>query len=550
MSLPVPVSSSATPQAPPTVRSGASAKSSAALASARAHGAPRSGAGSPQKPPKARTGFASVLDAVQQDDRGSTVGSSRPAAVGVPRRDAQIDTDQTRARDGVAAPAGGRDEAAVVAPHAAPQTPWLLLALGSGGHAWQEPSSDTDGGEEVAAAPDGAAATATVNSGPIDLAAVATPLSTVPTVPIVPSATDAGASAPVGADLPVTGDLLPAAVAPHAGAGAPVAAATVAGDAAAEGEPGAIDASAGVGAPDDLAVTPDRSTAEVPAGQSAQPGPTDDRALPDRGHDLTTISTDRTGVAAWRSLGSQESDARSSAPPDAAPSSGPVAPARVAGRPTGRAAQWLGQAARPSVATSPAGESSALDIQNQAPSASGTTPARASEALLRLAQASDGAPSRHGGQAPMAHVPFAAGPSFAPPTAEVAAPSTPAALPPAVGDQVLHQVVSSLRMQWKDGIGEAKLQLRPDALGAVSISLRVEAGAVTAVVRAESAQVQEWVLQNQETLRQQMEAAGLHLGELVVTPDDQGQSQQQAPQEQRRRRQPAPAPAATFEMLL
>ena len=96
-------------------------------------------------------------------------------------------------------------------------------------------------------------------------------------------------------------------------------------------------------------------------------------------------------------------------------------------------------------------------------------------------------------------------------------------LAPSVGDQVLHQVVSSLKMQWKDGIGEAKLHLRPDALGAVSVSLRVEAGAVTAVVRADSPQVQEWVVQHQQTLRQQMEAAGLRLDELVVTPDDQPQ---------------------------
>ena len=102
----------------------------------------------------------------------------------------------------------------------------------------------------------------------------------------------------------------------------------------------------------------------------------------------------------------------------------------------------------------------------------------------------------------------------------------------------MQQVVSSLKMQWKDGVGEARLHLRPDALGSISVSLRVEGGAVTAVVRAENSQVQEWVLQHQQTLRQQMEAAGLHLDELVVSPDDQRQqAREDASPEPHRRRQ-------------
>jgi hypothetical protein len=60
---------------------------------------------------------------------------------------------------------------------------------------------------------------------------------------------------------------------------------------------------------------------------------------------------------------------------------------------------------------------------------------------------------------------------------------------------------------------------------------------VTAVVRAESAQVQQWVLQHQQTLRQEMEAAGLRLEELVVSPDDQRQQarDESSPEPQRRR---------------
>ncbi len=124
----------------------------------------------------------------------------------------------------------------------------------------------------------------------------------------------------------------------------------------------------------------------------------------------------------------------------------------------------------------------------------------------------------------------------------------------ASAEHAVDQIVTAVRMQWKDGIGEAKLQLRPDALGTVTVALRVEAGAVTAVVRAESAQVQEWVLRNQESLRQQLEASGLHLDELVVSPDDRGQQDRQPdPEQEPRRRRAAGGPSATgtrFEQLL
>jgi hypothetical protein len=186
----------------------------------------------------------------------------------------------------------------------------------------------------------------------------------------------------------------------------------------------------------------------------------------------------------------------------------------------------------------------------------GQSPVRATEALLRFSQSGLG--SSRAARDADGVVPTGVGVAPSPVLAQVPSPApAPAALaaplPQATGDHVLHQVVASLKMQWKDGIGEAKLHLRPDALGAVSVSLRVEAGAVTAVVRAESPQVQEWVVQHQQTLRQQMEAAGLRLDELVVTPDGQSQSghEKEAPPEQRRRQPAAPATdAPIFEQLL
>ncbi len=112
--------------------------------------------------------------------------------------------------------------------------------------------------------------------------------------------------------------------------------------------------------------------------------------------------------------------------------------------------------------------------------------------------------------------------------------------PPAEASAVVDQVVKSLRVQWKQGLGEARILLRPEHLGPVDVSIKVEGGAVTAVVRAESAQVQEWLLANQQSLRQQLEAAGLRLDDLVVSRDGERRRQQQdpTPDEQQRRARP------------
>ncbi len=168
----------------------------------------------------------------------------------------------------------------------------------------------------------------------------------------------------------------------------------------------------------------------------------------------------------------------------------------------------------------------------------GSAAGRASELLLRAgahdgpgpAAAAEGAP-------PPPPTPLLATATLSSADVRSTAPAAPV-LPSAVADQVVQQIVSSIKMQWKDGIGEAKLQLRPDALGAVTVTLRVEHGAVTAVVRTESAQVQEWVLQHQASLRQQMEDAGLRLEELVVSPDEQRQQGQGGDESDSQRRRP------------
>ncbi|MFN8057714.1 MAG: flagellar hook-length control protein FliK [Vicinamibacterales bacterium] len=84
---------------------------------------------------------------------------------------------------------------------------------------------------------------------------------------------------------------------------------------------------------------------------------------------------------------------------------------------------------------------------------------------------------------------------------------------------VERQIVSAVQMQWKQGVGEARVELHPEHLGAMTVSLKVEDGAVTATVQAESADVQAWVMRHAQDLRDALGEAGLQLQQLVVTAD-------------------------------
>jgi len=92
-------------------------------------------------------------------------------------------------------------------------------------------------------------------------------------------------------------------------------------------------------------------------------------------------------------------------------------------------------------------------------------------------------------------------------------------LAPGLGRQVSDQLIQSLRMQFRNGIGEAVLHLRPEHLGPVTVSLRVEAGQVSATVQAELPAVRQWLESQEAALREGLAQQGLDLGRLVVTPD-------------------------------
>jgi flagellar hook-length control protein FliK len=86
---------------------------------------------------------------------------------------------------------------------------------------------------------------------------------------------------------------------------------------------------------------------------------------------------------------------------------------------------------------------------------------------------------------------------------------------------VMPQLVQAMRTQFRDGIGEAKLRLRPEHLGEVTIALRVEHQSVSATINADLAAVRDWIETKESALRQGLAEHGLHLEELVVREDEQ-----------------------------
>jgi len=98
--------------------------------------------------------------------------------------------------------------------------------------------------------------------------------------------------------------------------------------------------------------------------------------------------------------------------------------------------------------------------------------------------------------------------------------------------------VQSMRMQFRDGIGEAVLKLKPEHLGSVSISLRVENGGLKANVQADMPAVRQWLESQQDTLRSALSEHGLRLDRFDVEPDAQRQpADDQGQREQSRKRQ-------------
>ena len=150
-------------------------------------------------------------------------------------------------------------------------------------------------------------------------------------------------------------------------------------------------------------------------------------------------------------------------------------------------------------------------------------------------------------------------PTTAPVAATPTVTSTEATAPanaPTIDAQNIDRLVQSMHVNAKSGVMEATVRLRPDYLGDVTIELRVDGTGVSAVVRAESAGVRQWLESHEETIRNGLAEHGLELTRFVVNPDGQQQSQPEAqrdPDEQRRaafRRRQQAASTQRFEITV
>jgi flagellar hook-length control protein FliK len=136
--------------------------------------------------------------------------------------------------------------------------------------------------------------------------------------------------------------------------------------------------------------------------------------------------------------------------------------------------------------------------------------------------------------------------------ANAAMPQDAAAPATANGEPLEHAIVKSLKLQWNQGIGEARLQLKPEYLGELSVALRVHGSSVTAVLQSDSPAVRAWVEHHQGELRRALEDAGLSLDSLVIDADghSRDQKEQAAPDERRQQPGRKPVPPGRFEALL
>ena len=106
-------------------------------------------------------------------------------------------------------------------------------------------------------------------------------------------------------------------------------------------------------------------------------------------------------------------------------------------------------------------------------------------------------------------------------------------------------------MQYQLGGGDAVVHIKPEHLGPVSVSVRVENGVVSAVVNADNPAVAEWLKANEHILRDGLASSGLHLERFAVRRDGQPSDDRgrhwRPPVDQARRRR-ALQPESTFEI--
>jgi len=100
------------------------------------------------------------------------------------------------------------------------------------------------------------------------------------------------------------------------------------------------------------------------------------------------------------------------------------------------------------------------------------------------------------------------------------------------------QIVQGMQRLRRDGVEEIRVTLRPEYLGALTISLRVEHDSVTAVMHVDEPQVRAWVQAHESQLRQALSSQGLTLERLVVTDERPGSDNRERDDQARQGRRP------------
>ncbi|MGE3508780.1 MAG: flagellar hook-length control protein FliK [Vicinamibacterales bacterium] len=102
----------------------------------------------------------------------------------------------------------------------------------------------------------------------------------------------------------------------------------------------------------------------------------------------------------------------------------------------------------------------------------------------------------------------------------VEAPAMPQAMAADTGEGLPSQIVQAMRLQWHGSGGDARIRLQPHYLGELTISLKVEQGAVIAYLAASQSDVRQWIESNESLLRHTLAQHDLRLERLVVTEDE------------------------------
>lgn len=122
---------------------------------------------------------------------------------------------------------------------------------------------------------------------------------------------------------------------------------------------------------------------------------------------------------------------------------------------------------------------------------------------------------------------------------------------PAHEVELPQQIIRGIRLQWNQGVSEARLRLQPQNLGEIQVTLRVENGVVRADLQADTAEVRNWIRGHEAELRRTLGEQGLDLERLRVLEDAEQQQRREDgdPTHQHRRapRRPS-ADAPRFEV--